>query len=105
MATLIFVALLFIALGILIKYGKAYGLIAGYNTMSKEEKARYDIIGIATLFRNVMFTMAAIILLGVLLSYLLKESIIETIALFAAILTGVPYLLIRSNSKRYQMDK
>ncbi|WP_034259008.1 DUF3784 domain-containing protein [Altibacter lentus] len=105
MITQIFIALLFIALGVLIKYGKAYGLIAGYNTMSKEEKAHYDIKGIATLFRNVMFTMAAILLLGVLLSYLLKEPSIETITLFVAILTGVPYLLVRSNSKIYRKEK
>lgn len=32
------VAILFIVLGILIKYGKMYWLIAGYNTMPKEEK-------------------------------------------------------------------
>ena len=32
------IAILFIVLGILIKYGKMYFLIAGYNTRSKEEK-------------------------------------------------------------------
>ena len=36
-------AILFIVFGILIKYGKMYFLIAGYNTMSKEEKEKYNI--------------------------------------------------------------
>ena len=57
-------AILFIVFGILIKYGKMYFLIAGYNTMSKEEKEKYDIEGIATVFKNVMFGMAFIIILG-----------------------------------------
>ena len=34
-------AILFIVFGIFIKYGKMYFLIAGYNTMSKEEKEKY----------------------------------------------------------------
>jgi hypothetical protein len=34
------VAVIFIILGILIKYGKLYVLIAGYNTMSKEEQKK-----------------------------------------------------------------
>jgi len=50
-------AILFIVFGILIKYGKMYFLIAGYNTMSKEEKEKYNIEKIATVFRNVMFGM------------------------------------------------
>jgi len=48
---MVIVAFIFILLGIVIKHGKMYFLIAGYNTMSKEEKAKYDIEGIATLFR------------------------------------------------------
>lgn len=58
------IAILFIVLGILIKYGKMYFLIAGYNTMSKEEKEKYDIEGIASVFRNIMFGMAFIIIIG-----------------------------------------
>jgi hypothetical protein len=49
------IAILFILIGILIKYAKMYFLIAGYNTMSKEEKSKYDVDGIATVFRNTMF--------------------------------------------------
>lgn len=57
-------AMVFIALGIAIKYGKMHFLMAGYNTMSKEDKAKYDIEGISSVFRNVMFGMALIIILG-----------------------------------------
>lgn len=44
------VAVIFIILGILIKYGKLYVLIAGYNTMSKEEQKKVDIQGIASVY-------------------------------------------------------
>ena len=47
---MIVTAIIFIVLGILIKYGKMYFLIAGYNTMPREEKEKYNIAGIATLF-------------------------------------------------------
>ena len=37
---MILTAIIFIVLGVLIKYGKMYFLIAGYNTMSKKEKEK-----------------------------------------------------------------
>lgn len=37
----------FVGGGIMIRELKAYDLIAGYNTMSDEEKAHYDIASIA----------------------------------------------------------
>ena len=98
-------AIIFIILGILIKYGKMYFLIAGYNTMSSEEKEAYDITKIATLFKNVMFGMATIILIGYFLSKWLNNSDLETYFFFGALLIGVPYLLIKSNSKAFKINK
>ncbi|MCZ8228357.1 DUF3784 domain-containing protein [Flavobacterium sp.] len=97
------IAILFIIFGILIKYGKMYFLIAGYNTISKEEKEKIDIKGIATLFRNVLFGMALTIIVGYFIAKNFENSNIENIAFFAAILVGVPYLLIASNSKKYKI--
>jgi hypothetical protein len=97
------IAILFIILGILIKYGKMYFLIAGYNTMSKEEKEKIDIKGIATIFRNVMFGMALTIITGYFIANKFENPNIENIAFFGAILIGIPYLLIKSNSKKYKL--
>lgn len=102
---MVIVAFIFIILGIVIRYGKMYYLIAGYNTMSKEEKAKYDIEGIATLFRNAMFAMALMIIIGYFAAYWFKNPKLENIALFLSILLGVPYLLIRSNTNKYKIDK
>lgn len=97
------IAVFFIILGILIKYGKMYFLIAGYNTMSKEEREKIDIKGIATIFRNVMFGMALVIIIGYFIAKKLDYPNIENIAFFGAILIGIPYLLIKSNSKKYKL--
>jgi hypothetical protein len=93
------IALLFLVLGILIKYGKMYFLIAGYNTMSKEERDKVDIKKLANLFKNTMFGMALIIIFGYLVANKLQNPMIENISFFGAILIGIPYLLIKSNSK------
>lgn len=99
---MIVTALLFIALGVLIKHGKMYFLIAGYNTMSKEEKEKYNIEGIATVFRNVIFLMALFIIAGYVLAKLLENPNIQNYVFWSTMIIGIPYLLIKSNSKRYK---
>jgi len=97
------IPIIFIILGILIKYGKMYFLIAGYNTMSKAEKEKVDIKGIATVFRNAMFGMATIMILGYFMSEKLENPNIQSVTFFGALMIGIPYLLIKSNSKKYRL--
>ena len=97
---MILTAIIFIVLGVLIKYGKMYFLIAGYNTMSKKEK--YDIKGIATVFKNAMFGMAFMIIIGYFLSIFLKNYAIQNYAFWISIAIGTPYLLVKSNSKEFK---
>ena len=62
--------LLFVCLGVLFAMGKGRGLIAGYNTMSEEERAKYDEKKLTKIMRNGMFAMAgctAVSLIGVLI--------------------------------------
>jgi undecaprenyl pyrophosphate phosphatase UppP len=99
---LLFVALLFVVIGVLIKYGKMYYLIAGYNTMSPKQQAEYNIEKIATLFRNVTFTMAAIVIVGYTVNLWLNESLVEFVTILVAVLVGIPFLLIKSNSEKYK---
>lgn len=101
---MIVAVIIFIVLGILIKYGKMYWLIAGYNTMPKEEKEKYDIKGIANLFGNVMFGMALIIILGYLIAKLTENQSIQSYAFWTSMIIGIPYLLIKSNSKKYKLE-
>ena len=98
-------AIIFIILGILIKYGKMYWLIAGYNTMPKDEKEKYNIEGIANLFRDVMFGMALIIIVGYFITVLTEKPNIQNYAFWTSMIIGIPYLLIKSNSKKYKIRK
>jgi hypothetical protein len=95
-------AIIFILLGVLIKYGKFYFLIAGYNTMTKNEKKKYNIEGVASLFRNVMFGMAALMIIGYLTSKWLTDTNVANIFFYISIGIGIPYLLIQSNTKKYK---
>lgn len=99
---MILAAVILIFIGALIHFGKMYNLIAGYNTMSKEEKAHYDIEEIGKLFFYVMVYMAAIIAIGAGLTYVYQNPKLEVYGLIVAVLTGIPYLLIQSNSKKYR---
>lgn len=100
---MILTAIIFIVLGILIKYGKMYFLIAGYNTMPKKEKEKYDIESIASVFRNAMFGMALLIIIGYFVSKQYDNPNLESYFLFASLGIGIPYLLILSNSKKYKI--
>ena len=97
---MILTAIIFIFLGVLIKYGKMYFLIAGYNTMSKKEKEKYDIKGIATVFKNAMFGMAFMIIIGYCLSLFLKNYAIQNYAFWISIAVGTPILISEIKFKR-----
>ena len=97
------ISLIFIGLGVAIKYGKMYVLIAGYNTMPKEKQEQYDIEGIATVFRNAMFGMSFIIMISYLIAIWLENPKIEIYGIFIAVCIGLPYLLVVSNSGKYKI--
>ncbi|MGB1269118.1 MAG: DUF3784 domain-containing protein [Flavobacteriaceae bacterium] len=94
---------LFILIGVLIKNFKRYNLIAGYNTMPAEKKATYNIEKIATLFRNVFFSMAIVIVIGYILTKFTGNPLFENSSFYTAMIIGIPYLLIKSNSKLYKL--
>lgn len=97
---MIAVAVLFIILGALVKYGKMHFLIAGYNTLSSSEKERIDVNGVANVFRNGFFGMAVIILAGYFYGKLTGDLTVQKPAIFAAIFIGLPYVIIASNLKK-----
>jgi hypothetical protein len=94
------VAILFIILGALVKYGKMYFLISGYNTLSPAEKEKVNVEAIADVFRNGMFGMALVIIAGYLISMFTGEQLIYRASFFVAILLGLPYLIVVSNIKK-----
>ncbi len=102
---MIAVAIIFIILGVLIKYGKMYFLIAGYNTMPKNEKEKYDIESIAKVFGNVMFGMALVMLIGYFIAKFTANPMIQNYTFWITLIIGISYLLIETNSKKYKKDQ
>lgn len=102
---MIVTAIIFLVCGILIKYLKMYFLIAGYNTMSKEKQAEYHIERIANMMGNVFFVMAFIIILGIWATDWFDDPNIEFYILVGTTVVGVAYIIIKSNSSKYKIDK
>ncbi len=76
--TELFVGLFFIILGVLIYFFP--NLIAGYNTMTKEDKKKVDINGLSKLMRNSFIIFGIyIIVIYYTLSYLGKLCVAENI--------------------------
>ena len=89
-----FAALIIIVLGIAVKYFKAYWLISGYNTMSKEKRKNVDIEGLASFICNFCFLLGAIIFLGGLLVAAGKAII--GLLVFALVVPASIYELIKA---------
>lgn len=82
-----------ILLGIVIKHGKMYNWIAGYNTMSPEEKKNVDIEGFSTLMRDCFLIMGMLIIAGhYFLGYMELFNLIPFVILIVVSL-GLPVLL------------
>jgi hypothetical protein len=51
----------FFLLGAMLRYRKAYWMVAGYNTASPEEKAKYDIEGLGNHLGNGLMTLSVLL--------------------------------------------
>ncbi len=72
--------ILFTLFGILLSLGKCSFLIAGFNTMSKEEKSKYDVLSLCKFMGKVMFIIAFCMALFII-SNILKLKLIFNISL------------------------
>jgi hypothetical protein len=78
----LFIIGLFIVLGVVFSRGKGSFLIAGYNTLPKEEKEKYDTASLCKFMGKMMFALSFCIVLWVL-SDVLKVKWVFTIGLIA----------------------
>ena len=96
--------LLFFTMSIIFLQGKGAILIAGYNTMSSEEKTKYDEVALCKATGKLMLAIAfsmVLIFMGEL--FQLGELIIAGISLMIAIiLSGVIYM---NTGNRYEVQK
>jgi hypothetical protein len=87
--------LFLIGLGFLVKASP--DLISGYNTMSKENKKKVDIVGLSTFLRNGFITIGLIIIVGYWFFKLIGLSMISNSLTPISILVGVLILAIYPN--------
>ena len=92
----IILLILFIVIGIMLSLGKWSFLIAGFNTMTKEEKENYDVLALCKFMGKFMFIIAFCILLFILSDILMiKELVtISTTIIYASVI----FLLIYTNT-------
>ena len=96
--------IMILIIGILMRVFKLSFFIAGYNTMSKEEKARYYEDKLVRSVSNLLFVLAALLLVGYLFSIFTGISdtvlIISSWASFLlAIIIGLIYI---NTNKRFR---
>jgi len=91
-----------ILLGIAIKYFKLYFLIAGYNTMSKEEKTKVKIEKAATLMRNFLVFLGLTLLTLYFITVYYPDTKILDYLFFPLVIGSVLYLIVKSNSSAYK---
>jgi hypothetical protein len=91
-------------LGLVIRYFKLSGLIAGYNTASKEEKEKYDEEKLIKYVSNMLLAASAVLLIGGFLSIFVNIPIylisISWGLFFVIILGGVIYMNVGNPVKK-----
>lgn len=87
---------LFMILGIILHSGRGSFLIAGYNTMSKEEKDKYDTVALCKFIGKMMFALSFSMVFWVL-SEVFEKGWLFTIGLILFIVIIV-FMMIHVNT-------
>ncbi|MBA4508678.1 DUF3784 domain-containing protein [Clostridium sporogenes] len=101
MIGVVFIIGLFILLGIILSMGKGSFLIAGFNTMSKEEKEEYDVVSLCKFMGKIMFIIAFCITLF-LLSEIFKIKVIFYIGLILFFIVIIFTLIYSNTGNRFK---
>lgn len=94
LAPAVFVVLLLAGIGCALKYGKAYWLISGYNTMPDEKKKNVDAEGLGRFMGNCLFCLAA--LFAVVTALFMLGLMGWALAALALLVPGIIYMVARA---------
>lgn len=92
-------SLFIMAIGFIVNAGNAKHFLAGYNTMKEEERAKVDIHGFLSYFRNFHLFLGLTMMIGGLLLWYLGHSDYAT--MFIAIFPMLGYMYFMWNSRNY----
>ena len=85
---------LMILLGLLVK--KFPNMIAGYNTMTKEQQRNVNINGLSSHIRNCFIVIGFVIIIVSLLSILFNFNKVAIFVIPVSLIVMLPYLLIKA---------
>lgn len=91
-----FVAIMLSVSGFAMKHHKAYWLIAGYNTMSEEDKKNVDITNLAKLMANSLFVISGITFMASV--FMFFNQTLAGLVLFSLIIPVSIYLIVRAQA-------
>ena len=94
---IVFTGLLFIIISKVINRENAKMLLAGYNTMSKSEREKFDIDGYLNFFKPFFFKLGAYTTLIYFITLFIFNVGIAVIAYTISILIPLPYIVIKGN--------
>lgn len=98
---LLFTAVMFVVLGVLIKHLKCYWLISGYNTMSAERKKNVDVVGLANLIGYYCYFLAALFVVA----WLFGQLEYHTPMLAVFIIMGISAIFLIIRAQKYDHNK
>ena len=94
---IVFTGLLFMIISKVVNKENAKMLLAGYNTMSKSEREKFDIDGYLNFFKPFFFKLGAYTTLIYFITLFIFNIGIAVIAYTISILIPLPYIVIRGN--------
>jgi len=100
---LIFADLCFIFVAFGVNENNAKYLLAGYNTMSKEEKESFDLINYLKFFRKFFINLTIYSTLFFVIFYIAFDEITALIAYCVPIIVSTPYMIYKGN--KFKINK
>lgn len=100
----ILIIALFILIGTMLSLGKSPFFIAGFNTMSKEEKEKYDVISLCKFMGKFMFIIAFCISLFIL-SDIFMMKILFMIGIVLLVISIVFIIIYANTGNRFKSKK
>lgn len=97
-------SIVFIILGILFLNNKGLNLISGYNTMSQEQKERYDEKALLRFMAYLMFAIAGNLMI-IVLGMFLNIKMLVIIASFLMSLTSIGIIIYCNTGSRFIKKK
>ena len=101
--SILIAGLLLIVIGIIVKNKRKYDWIAGFNTMTDEQKKNFDIEGYAILFRNCLIFLGTTMIIVFYLFAFFNYYKIAQVSVVCLILFTLTYLLAKG--RKFNLNK